>query len=93
MDAGNPRDDLMRALKDLAVADHAPARARRIRDRAVALLARRRRGALRWARLLAGHSRFVEPILAGALSLGFAVWTVTRSIEVLHRARGGFFWP
>lgn len=93
MDAGHSRDELMRALKDLAVADHAPARARRIRDRAVALLARQRHRALRRARLVAIYSRFVEPTLAGALSLGFAAWTVTRSIEVLHRARGGFFWP
>lgn len=93
MEEGNSPDDLMRALKDLAVVDHAPARARRIRDRAVALLGRRRRRELRWAGLLADYSRFVEPALAGALSLGFAAWTVTRSIEVLQRARGGFFWP
>ncbi len=93
MEAGNPRDDLMRALKNLVVAEHAPARARRIRDRAVGLLARRRRRALRRAGLVADYSRFVEPTLASALSLGFAAWTVTRSIEVLHRARGGFFWP
>ncbi len=93
MEAGDPRDDLLRALKNLVVAEHAPARARRIRDRAAGLLARRRRRALRRARLLADYSRFVEPTLASALSLGFAAWTVTRSIEVLYRARGGFFWP
>ena len=93
MEEANSPDDLMHALRDLVVADHAPSRARQIRDRAVAVLARRRRRGLRWAPLLAGYSRFMEPALVGALSLSFAAWTVTRSIEVLLSARGGFFWP
>ena len=89
MEADDSPDDLMRALKDLAVEDHAPARARRIRDRAVAVLERRRHR----ARRVAVYSRFMEPTLACALSLGFVLWTVARSIEVLEKARGGFFWP
>ncbi len=93
MESGNSRDDLIRALRDLPVAVQSSARARRIRDLAVALLARRRRRALRRARLMTVYLRYVEPALAGALSVGFAAWTVTRSIEVLHRARGGWFWP
>ncbi len=88
MDAENSHD-LMHALNELVVPDHAPARARRIRDRAVALLARRR-GRIGF---LAGYWRFVEPTLVGALSLGFAAWAVTRSVEVLHSAGGWLFWP
>ncbi len=88
MEAENS-DDLMHALKELVVPDHAPARARRMRDRAVALLARRRRR----VGLLTGYWRFVEPPLVGALSLGFAAWAVTRSVEVLHSAGGWLFWP
>lgn len=93
MEAENSRDDLLHALKDLVVPDHAPARARRIRDRAVALLARRRSRSRPWAGLLAGYWRFAEPTLVGALSLGFAAWTITRSIEVLHSAGGWLVWP
>jgi len=93
MDAWSSDDDPMRALEALAFSDHAPDRARRIRDRAVGLLARRRRRAFLRARLVAAGARWAEGALAGALSLGFAAWTVTRSIEILHRARGGFFWP
>jgi len=93
MKPGDRGDDLIQALKGLPVEDHSPTRARLIRDRAVALLARRRRRATRLERLVSSYSRFVEPALAGALSVGFALWTVARSLEILRTAREGFFWP
>ena len=86
--------DPLRALGGLPRVDLDPRRAREIRDRAVALLeTRRRRTERRLALVEAVFAQFVQPVLAGGLSLGFAAWVLSRSIEVLAQVRGGFFWP
>ncbi len=93
MKAGIPQEELMRVLRELPEMDHEAVRARRIRDGALGLLARRRRRSVRWTRLHATYSRIVEPAVVGVLSLGFVAWTVIRSMEVLQSVHGGFFWP
>jgi len=86
--------DPLRALGALPAADLDPRAARRIRDRAVALLeSRRRRTPRRLAVLAATLARFAQPVLAAGLSLGFAAWALSRSVSLLQHARGGFFWP
>ncbi len=93
MEPSDPGLDPIGALRGLPVLDLDPRRARGIRDRALAAMASRRRRGERWAGLpAAAYERFVEPILVGGLSLGFAAWVVARSIGVLQQARGGFFW-
>jgi hypothetical protein len=93
MEPSDPGFDPIGALRGLPRLDLDPRRAREIRDRALATMASRRgRGERRAGLPVAVYERFLEPILAGGLSLGFAAWVLSRSIGVLLQARGGFFW-
>jgi hypothetical protein len=90
--SGEP-DDLLRLLAGMPVQDLDPSRARVLLARATRTLARRRRFVQGRIALLAGiYGRIVEPVGAGALSVGFIVSVVAQAAFVLLHAHAGVFW-
>lgn len=75
-------DQLDVLLGALPPEDMRPALARRTRDRAVSVLLSRRERRFSWTGAL--YRKVLEPVLVGGLSLGFLIWAVSRSIEVLR---------
>jgi hypothetical protein len=89
----SPGDDrILAELRDLPRNDMDPGRTRAVRDRACAILARRRRRGVRvFEAFGAFYGAVLEPVLVGGLALGFLAWVVARCAEALHQGAGLLF--
>jgi hypothetical protein len=68
------KDELLTALAGLPVHDVDSWRSLMTRDRAQAVLARRRR----WSNIGRAYSRYLEPALVGSLSIVYLAWALQR---------------
>lgn len=81
------RDRWMEALGRLPALDIDPARAARVRQQAIAALARRRETAVGprawWAALGRAWRSVGEPALAGAVAVVYLAWAVQATLAIL----------